>query len=520
MAVSTAVSRVTGFARTWATAYALGVTLVAASYSVANNIPNMVFELVAGGVLSSIFIPVLIERGSLHGEDDAWRFASYTLNLTMLVLGLVALAGTIWAGPFVRTQTFRISAEEARLATFFFSFFAIQALFYGMNAVFTGVLHSHRRFVAPAVAPIFNNLVVIVTLLGFYVPFRESRPELAATGLAIGTSLGVLTMALVQLPGLRAIGWKHTFRVDLSHPGLRTMVRLMGPSLLYVAVNVVGVSFRNAYAFEVSPSGPATLLYAWMFYQLPYGIFAVALATAIFPELADRASQADWPGFAAMFERGLRATALAIMPTSAMLIVLAEPLVTVYRAGRFTAQDVPEVARVLAAWGFGLFFYAAFMYILRSFYSVKDPKTPAATNLGFTTLQVALYAVLTVGVGSWRGLGLLGVPVADAVFFSTQGMLLILLLRSRFPDIRLRPAAGALLRVLLASVLGGVVAAAALYLARDLTHVRAGFLIQLAVSASLGLTSCYLLCWALGIEEVPRVAAGLRDRLARSLGRS
>ena len=100
MSISTAASRITGFVRTWAMAYALGVTALSASYSVANNIPNMIFELAAGGVLSSVFIPLFIERMQREGEDEAWRFASYVFNIVVVVLGLLAIVGTIWAEPF------------------------------------------------------------------------------------------------------------------------------------------------------------------------------------------------------------------------------------------------------------------------------------------------------------------------------------------------------------------------------------------------------------------------------------
>jgi putative peptidoglycan lipid II flippase len=366
MSVSTAVSRITGFVRNWAMAYAMGVTIVTSSYVVANNIPNMVYELVAGGILSSVFIPIFIERMQRDGEKEAWQMASSVFNLAMIVLGVVALAGTVWAEPFVRTQTFRIPAEEAALATYFFRFFAVQIVFYGVSALFTGVLNSYRYFFAPAAAPIFNNLVVIVTLLGFYLPFRESNPELAVTGLAIGTTLGVVVMALFQIPSLWRIGIRYTPKIDLSDPSIRKMGKKMIPIFIYVATNMVALSFRNAYAFEVAPEGPAALQYAWMFYQLPYGIFAVALATAIFPELSSQADRKDWTAFKRTFSRGLRATGVLVIPLSALLIALSVPVITLYRAGDFAGEDVPVVAHVLGDWSLlvrGLHVPAAFLLL-------------------------------------------------------------------------------------------------------------------------------------------------------------
>lgn len=399
MSASTLVSRLTGFLRTWAMGYALGVTALADSYDIANNLPNMLFELLAGGVLSSVFIPLFMERMRNEGEEDAWKFASYVLSIMVLLLGLIAALATIWPDPFVRSQTLTVSAEQAKTAVWLFRFFAVQIVFYGAGLVFTGILNSYRRFLAPAVAPIFNNLVVTVSLLGFYVPFRESDPDLALTGLAVGTTLGVLTMALVQVPSLLKLGGRYTPRIDWHHPGLRTVVLKMVPILVYVVTNLIALTFRTNFAVATGEGGQAALRYAWQFYQLPYGIFAVALATAIFPELAERANARDMSGFKAMFARGLRATMVLIVPLAALLMVLSTPVITMYRAGRFTAGDVPVVASVLMWWALALPFFAGYMYVLKSFYSLQDTRTPMYTNIGATALHIALYAALVRGVG-------------------------------------------------------------------------------------------------------------------------
>ena len=501
MSVSTAVSRVTGFARNWTMAYAMGVTLVSSSYVVANNIPNMIYELVAGGILSSVFIPVFIERMQRDGEHDAWKVASYVFNLSLVVLGLVALLGTVFAEAFVRTQTFRISREEAELATYFFRFFAVQIVFYGALAVFTGVLHSYRRFVAPAVAPIFNNVVVIVTLLGFYVPFRDSDPDLAVTGLAIGTTLGVVTMAVAQIPSLVKIGIRYTPRIDLSHPAIRKMGRKVLPIFGYVATNMVALSFRNAYAFEVSEKGPAALQYAWMFYQLPYGIFAVALATAIFPELATDADKGDWPSFKARFSKGLGATGVLIIPLSAMLVALSAPVITLYRAGDFTAEDVPLVAGVLVFWALGLFSFAGYMYVLRTFYALQDTRTPMLTNFGATAVRIVLYAALTTGLGA-ASIGLRGIPLADALVFSVHLLWLVWLLRRRVGAVDGRGTLSSLGRLALASAVGGVAAWALFEVTSAVGSLPLGFVLQLVFAGTVGLGVTYVAAKLLRVPEI------------------
>jgi putative peptidoglycan lipid II flippase len=471
----------------------------------------MLFELLAGGVLSSVFIPLFMARMRKDGEEDAWRFASYVLNIIVIVLGGLALVATLWPQPFVRSQTLTVTAEQAETAIWLFRFFAVQIVFYGMGLVFTGVLNSYRKFLAPAIAPIFNNLVVTVTLLGFYVPFRETNPQLALTGLAVGTTLGVVTMAAVQVPSLLRLGGRYTARIDWNHPGLRTVGAKMVPILIYVVTNLIGVTFRTNFAVATGEGGQAALRYAWQFYQLPYGIFAVALATAIFPELAERANARDMQGFKTMFARGLRATMVLIIPLAALLATLSTPVIMLYRAGRFTAEDVPIVAGVLMWWALGLTFFAGYMFVLKSFYSLQDTKTPMYTNIGATTIHVVLYAVLTRGIGDWAGLGIIGIPIADGIFFFCHLLTLLLLLRRRVGAFEGRSLALSLVKVVTASASGALAAWLLLQVTGSLAALPAGFIAQLLLSGIAGLALSYAI---MGMLRVPELAT-ITGRIAR-----
>lgn len=519
MSLSTALSRVTGFVRTWAIAYALGVTALASAYNIANNIPNMIYELVAGGVISSLFIPVFMEQWESSSEKDAWTFASSVFNIATIALFVVAVIGTVWAGPFVRTQTFTRSSADASLAVWFFRFFAVQVVIYGAGSVISGILNSQRRYLWVALGPVFNNIVVIVTLLGFYVPFRESDPALAKTGLAVGTTLGVLAMYLVQLPALLKLRPQWSWRIQWRHPGLKAMGVMALPTIIYVVTNLVAVSFRNAFALEVSLEGPATLLYAWMWYQLPYGVLGVALATAVFTELSEQSGRRDFEAFKVTFGRGLRATGMLIMPMAAMLVALAPLLVRLYRAGEFKESDIPVVADVLVWWGVALFFYATTMYLLKTFYSLKDTRTPMTVNLALAVVHIGLYATLTTGVGGWQGIGLRGVPIADAVFYALVAMTLAVILRRKIGPYDARSIVWTLARVAIASAGGGLVAYATSLATGGLAASPGGFIAQLAIAGSAGLVASYLLAWALRVQEVSVGIGLLRRVVGRRTGR-
>jgi len=516
MSVATTLSRVTGFVRMWAMALAVGASGLTTAYNVANNIPNMVFELVAGGILSSLFIPTFMQVKAEHGEEEGWRFASHVFNIFVLALGVVAIAGTLLPEPFIWTQTFRSggsgSAAVRSSAEFFFRFFAIQVVVYGGGMVMQGLLNAQRRYLWTALGPVFNNLVVIATML---VVATMPLDKTSMTLLAAGTTAGVIAMFGVMVPSLVRSGIRYTPALGLGDPYVRRMLKLAIPTVLYVVTNLVAVSFRNATALSVADNGPAILAYAWTFYQLPYGILAVALATAVFTEMSDAAGRQDLDSFKQTFVRGLRSTALLILPASALLIALARPLASLYLIGRFDSAAVPDVAQALRFWAVGLVFFACMMFVLRAFYSLKDTKTPMLANLATTAIQVGGYLLFTRGVAGWHGLGVNGVPLADGIFYVVQFALLALLLRRRIGGFDLRGFTGVFVRMAFASVAGGLVALALSRLTAPAASGFAGSLLQVAVGGLGGLTVAFGIARLMRIEEMSLLTGLLRRLTGR-----
>lgn len=527
MSTLTLLSRVTGLLRAWSMALALGTSVLGSAYSVCNNIPNMIFEFVAGGILSSLFIPTFMEIREQRSEEDAWRFTSHVFNLAVLALAVVGLVGTFFPEPFVWTQTFRLSAEKAAqvvpVATYLFRFFALQVVLYGAGAIISALLNSQRSYFWPAAGPIFNNLVAIAAMFGFRALHGQlSGPEMMAgpapVVLAAGTTLAVFAMIAVQVPAVLKSGWRHSWGLGLTDPDVRRMLSLAVPTIAYVATNMVAVSFRNASAFAASPTGngPAVLQYAWMFYQLPYGILAVALATAVFTELADAAGRRDMSEFRATFSRGMRATAVLILPTSLTLIALATPLLRLLRFGAFTAADVPVVAGALRWWAAGLIFYASTMFLLRTFYSLKDTVTPMWVNLVLTFfVQITLYWLLPTGVGTWAGFGINGIPMADAVFYLCTSVALGLLIRRRVGDYGAGAVVGTMVRMGVASAVGAL---AAWGVTLGVGRVAEGFfsaVVQIVAGGTVGLTIAFALGRLLGVSEVSDALAMGRRVLGR-----
>jgi putative peptidoglycan lipid II flippase len=346
----------------------------------------------------------------------------------------------------------------------------------------------------------------------------EMTTGLAPVVLAAGTTFAVFVMFAVQVPAVLRTGWTWSWGLGLDDPAIHRMMRLAIPTVIYVATNLVAVSFRNASAFAAMPngSGPAILTYAWMFYQLPYGILAVALATAVFTELADAAGRRDNAEFKSTFTRGLRATGVLILPTSAMLVALATPLMRLFRFGAFTAADIPVVAGALRWWAAGLVFYATTMFLLRTFYSLKDTQTPMWVNLVLTAaVQVMLYWVLTTGIGGWHGLGINGIPIADSVFYLCISVVLALLLRRRIGGFDVRGVVSTFARMALASAGGALVAWGITVVPNPLLGGVAGAVAQIAVGGTLGLLVAFGLGRLLGVAEVSTATAMLTRVIRR-----
>jgi putative peptidoglycan lipid II flippase len=321
------------------------------------------------------------------------------------------------------------------------------------------------------------------------------------------------------VPAVLRTGWRWSSGLGLHDPAVRRMLRLAVPTVIYVVTNLVAVSFRNASAFAVSDNGPSVLTYAWIFYQLPYGIIAVALATAVFTELADAAGRNDMGDFRTTFTGGLRATGILMLPTSAVMVGLATPLVSLYRVGAFTQRDVPAVAGALRWWAAGLIFYALTMFLLRAFYSLKDTRTPMVVNLILTLLvQIALYWLLTTGIGAWGGIGINGIPIADSAFYLCISVVLGVLLRRRIGGFDARGVASTFMRMAIASVFGAAVAWGAARVLQPLVHGFVGSLVQVLVGGALGLVVAFGLGRLLGVTEVSTATAALTRFMRRRSG--
>ena len=425
MSVATLISRATGLVRTWAMAFALGNTVVTSAYQVANNMPNVVFDLVAGGLLGAAFIPVYLLEKEKKGDDGGNEFACNLLNLTIIVLGALTLLSSFFAPQLIATQTFTVGEfdEVVSLSVAFFRIFAFQIVFYGISGVVTAVLNANRVYFLPAVAPALNNVCVIVSFFA-YIPLSAVNPQLAIVVLGVGTTLGVAIQAIIQIPALAKMGFKYRFRVNLRDPALIEAMKIALPTMLYIVGTLVAFSCRNAFSLQVGDNGPSTLLYAWTWYQLPYGVVSVSLSRALFTEMGEAVAKDDWQAVRELVRSGISGNLMLVIPLAGLMMALSVPIMELFRVGAFNAGDVAYVAQVLAAWLVSLPFYAVLFFLYNVFASLRKFMRFALVSTVMVVVQCLLYFFLC----RPDVLGLNGVPVADLVYYAACCIILVVML--------------------------------------------------------------------------------------------
>ncbi len=514
MSAATVLSRITGLARTLVQAATLGTGLVAGSYALSNTLPNQIYELFMGGVLSSVFVPLLVERLSRHGEEDARRLTDALLTVVVPFLALVAILGAVLAGPIVELTTDwsgseNLSAQEARekteLAVLFFRLFALQILLYGLGAIATGVLNSHRRFFLPTFAPVLNNLIVMASF-ALYAFVAPEYPTAAVYALALGTTLGVAVMSLVLFPAVYALGYRP--RPRLGHPALKIAAGLIGPAVVFVAA-AVGVQVIANYLGS-RYDGVEELWYAFTIFSLPYGVFVVSVSTALAPELSERFARGDTDGYRETLSFGLRTTAFVVVPASVGMASLSDPVVgLLLERGSFDERDTQSVANLLALYAAGLLGYAAYSVLIRAFYSRQNTRSPALLNVGL----LVLYTGLAYGLSGI--LGLPGVALAFSLAYAVLALLCLWVTRSELKRLDGRRLLRALLKILAA----GAAMYAVAWSGIAFLGTGSGSLNRVVILAAIGATSlgAYLaMALLLKMEELRSAAVLLKGRRSKS----
>lgn len=492
-------SRLTGLVRDMAISYEFGTSPELASYLAAFRLPDLLFQLVAGAALASAFIPTFARLQAAGEEKDSWLLTSSLLNLIgagTLVLSLVTLVTAQWLVPMIVPgfdppyQELTVRLTRIMLAS---------PVLFGISAILGSALNARQHFLLPGLAPIVYNLSITGGALFL------SR-IVGIEGLAWGVTVGSLAHLLVQVPGLRRQGMVYRLDFSLSNPGVREVGRLMGPRVLGLASVQLNFLVTTVLATQLASYSLPALNYAWLLTLIPLGVFGVAISSAVFPTLAEKAAHEAAESLGRTLYATVRMILFLTIPSSIGLITLGQPLVAVlFQRGLFDQQSADATYWALIFYSLGLFGHAMVEILTRAFYASQDTRTPVAIGIGTMGLNILLSLTLMGPLGH----GGLALSVSIAAIVEA-----VLLLRTMGGRLSRQVSPGlwpSITRTFLAALVMGL-AVVALRLWVPLPGTTIGQAAYLVAGVAGGASVFYAAAYLLGSQEARLLRSALASK--------
>ncbi|GAA4618058.1 hypothetical protein GCM10023195_80920 [Actinoallomurus liliacearum] len=405
MALGTIASRLTGFIRTAVLVIALGTHALGDVYNTANTFPNVIYDLLLGGVLTAVHVPMLVralEKDRKYGEEYEARLLTLVLGallaLTAIAMVCAPLLVDLYAGSYDK--------QKHDLAVLFALFFLPQIFFYGVGALAGASLNARGSFAAPMWTPVLNNVVVIVIGVAFLFvagrgvgPANITHTEILL--LAGGTTLGIVIQTIAMWPSLRKVGFRYRPRFDFRREELAPVGGMALWTLLYVAIQQVGFVVNTNIANGAGDKGAREgITYgvgltpwsnAYLLFQLPYAIVGVSVVTALLPQMSRHASERRYDLVREDMSSALNLSSVVIVPSAALLFALAPEMTTLFFAhGSTKISDALMIGNVLQAFTFALVPFAIYQLLLRVFYALADTRTPAFMAVFNVAISITL----------------------------------------------------------------------------------------------------------------------------------
>ena len=390
MTVFTLLSRVTGVVRNVVVVAVLGVTFLGNTYQSANTVPNLLFELIAAGVLQAVLIPTLVDLYAEGADDEAEHVARSVLGLAGGALAVLAGVGFL-AAPFVMrllvsgVNDAHLRDQQIHLGTILLWFFLPQVVLYASNMVATGVLNARGHFAVPVIAPLLNNIVVTSSYLVFAWMRHGAAPSLDLSGgqtavLGLGTTLGVIAFCALPVYAAVRAGVSMRPRFDWRHPGVRRIARLGGWAAVFLAATNALLLVVLVLANNVD-GGVVAWNLGFTIFLLPHSLIGLPVLTALFPTMARHAGRDD-DAYHRTVASGVRAITYLVLPAAAAMLALSDGMARVLQFGNYHRHGVAIVAAAVAAFGPGLLGYSTYLFVARAHYARGDTRTPGLVNIG------------------------------------------------------------------------------------------------------------------------------------------
>jgi putative peptidoglycan lipid II flippase len=536
MAAGTIVSRLTGFVRAGMLAAAIGLSLHADSFNVANTIPNSLYILVAGGVFNTVLVPQLV-RAIKNDPDRGDAYANRIITLGAIVLAGVSAVLVIFAPQVLRLlvddQWFTDPALAAQRDSMinFARWCLPQVFFYGMFVLIGQILNARGRFGPMMWAPIANNVVSIGVITAYLVLYHDAPMSGGYTTpqevlLGLGSTLGIVAQTAILFPYLKASGFLVRPRFDFIHTGLSHTLRLGLWTVGFVIVNQLAFfvvvhratagSAQVALSDNANASGYSVYSNAFLLTQVPHSIVTVSLVTATMPLVSRLAADKRLGEVAAEMALTLRLVLSVIVPFAIALLVLGPALATILFSWGQAAGDTTGLGRTLVAFTPGVIFFSLHYTVLRGFYAIEDTRTPFFIQCAIAATNIALAIVLTTAVSAAWVAPALALSYGGA--YAIGSALSVGLLSRRLGGIGSKALAGFIGRVAAAAIPAAAVAALSIsglsVFGLDVQS-KGDSVVLLCVAGLLGLLTYVLAAKAAGITEIARIAAAVSTRAGR-----
>ena len=478
------ISRFTGLAREIIIGARFGTSAEYDAYLAAFRVPDLLFQLVAGGALGSAFIPVFAGYWVKGEKSGAWLLFSRVLNLVTLLLVVLALTAILFAQPLVSGLIAPgFAPGQQALTVQLMRIMLMGTVVFGASGLVMGALNATQHFLWPAAAPVVYNLAIIASAWWL-------APRMGIAGLGYGVVAGALGHLLVQLPQLLRTGVVYTPSADLRDAGVREVLRLMGPRVLGLFFVQMQFLVNTILASGLATGSLSALNYAWLIMLLPLGIFAQSVATAVFPTFAAQIAAGDADALRRTLSQTLRTVLFLIIPSAVALLAFGPMIVRLLlERGSFTAESTALVAYALAFYALGLVGHASLEIMVRAFYALHNTWTPVLVGVAAMALNILL------SIWWVRSLGFGGLALANSTATLLEALLLLILLRRRLGGVDGRALALSVGRTALAAgVMGAAlyplaqwaaIQAAGMQMAADAIALLGGVALFIGVSALL-----------------------------------
>ena len=500
------ISRVLG----WVRVLIIGNTFAAGpeldAFFAAFRLPDLMFQLVAAGALSSAVIPIVSGLLATGEMSRAWRVVSTIANLMLaglLVLGLLVLVA---APAIVAAINPGFGPEQVNRTVDLTRIMVLSPIFLSLGSLVTSVLNARGRFAASAIAPIVYNLAIIGAAIVL-------TPSFGVTGLALGVVAGSLLHLLVQLAPLRRQGFRYDARIELADPEARSALKLMAPRALGLGASQITFVVMNSIASTLGSGAISVFYIAFTLLQIPIGVIGVPLGIVVMPSLSREAAMERHEEFANLMSRAIRLVLFVMLPITGIAIVLRDEIVGVlFGFSRFDAAALRQTGDTLLAFLLGLTAHALIAILARAFYARQDTRTPVVVAILAVVINSSVAGILA------DRLGLPGLGLAIAVAAWVEAIVLLAWLQRRLPELAFRPLLSLGIRSLTVAIAGSLAAvgvAEGLRLAMGTDPDRLGLIVRIALVGIVWLLTSAALSLALRIAELPAIIGLMLDLIRR-----